>query len=409
MRSYHPFTEREAIDYARSIPQFFEAGANLACSEIGDGNLNLVFQVKDTISGKSIIVKQALPYAKVVGESWPLTLDRARIESEALKLQGRLCPDLVPKVYVYEPELALTVMEDLSDYTIMRKGLMDGNSYPLFAEHIADFLAHTLFFTSDFGMHQQEKKQLVKAFINPELCKITEDLIFDDPYTDSPNNQFEPGLAEEVQALWRDRELHMEAAILRQTFLTHAQALLHGDLHTGSIFIKPDSTKIIDPEFAYYGPMGFDIGAVIANLLLNFAGQEAWCKEDAGRIVFRTYLLETVRGLWNRLDRKFRHLWNTQTVDRMAETPGYQDWYMERLLQDTAGFAGCKMVRRIVGLAHVADIDGIEDDRKRGIAQRMALAIGTSLIKQNRRITSVEQLIDFAEAALDGSLDTANN
>lgn len=82
---------------------------------------------------------------------------------------------------------------------------------------------------------------------------------------------------------------------------------------------------------------------------------------------------------------------------------------MERLLQDTAGFAGCKMVRRIVGLAHVADIDGIEDDRKRGIAQRMALAIGTSLIKQNRRITSVEQLIDFAEAALDGSLDTANN
>lgn len=72
-----------------------------------------------------------------------------------------------------------------------------------------------------------------------------------------------------------DTALHFEVALLRHAFLTKAQSLLHGDLHTGSIFITKESTKVIDPEFAYYGPMGFDIGAVIANLLLNYAGQEA--------------------------------------------------------------------------------------------------------------------------------------
>ena len=51
---------------------------------------------------------------------------------------------------------------------------------------------------------------------------------------------------------------------------------------------------------------------------------------------------------------------------------------MSNLLQDTVGFAGAKMVRRVVGLAHVADIDKIEDAAARERAQRMALAIGTA-------------------------------
>ncbi len=83
MSAYHPLTEQEAIGIARSLSDFFPQDANLESREIGDGNLNLVFHIRDSGSGKSLIMKQALPYAKVVGESWPLTLDRARIESEA--------------------------------------------------------------------------------------------------------------------------------------------------------------------------------------------------------------------------------------------------------------------------------------------------------------------------------------
>ncbi len=48
-----------------------------------------------------------------------------------------------------------------------------------------------------------------------------------------------------------------------------AQALIHGDLHTGSIMVNEQDTKVIDPEFAFYGPMGFDVGTLLANLLLN--------------------------------------------------------------------------------------------------------------------------------------------
>ncbi|CAG7650968.1 Methylthioribose kinase [Paenibacillus solanacearum] len=400
MTAYHPLTEAEAIQYARTLPDLFTAGSELVSREIGDGNLNLVFHISEPATGKSIILKQALPYAKVVGESWPLTLDRARIESEALIIQESLCPELVPHVHAYVPELALTVMQDLSDHVIMRRGLMESNRYPLFAGHIGHFLAHTLFYTSDLGMNQQEKKERVKRFINPELCKITEDLIFDDPYMDSPNNDVPPAIRDAVEAVWSDAELHLEVAILREKFLTHAQALLHGDLHTGSIFIKPDSTKVIDPEFAYYGPMGFDIGAIFANLLLHYASREGWDKDAAARADFRGYLTATLREAWTAFEKEFRSLWDRHGVDRMAKTPGYQDWYIQQVLRDTFGFTGSKMVRRVHGLAQVADINKLEDAAAKERAQRIALAIGTALIKFNRQASSIEEMINIADSAV---------
>lgn len=154
-----PFYPQDAIELAKTLPGPFATDANLECREIGDGNLNLVFHITDQNSDKSIIIKQALPYAKVVGESWPLSLVRARIEREILQEEYRLCPGMVPEVYHYDDDLALTVMEDLSDHVIMRKGLIDGGTYPLFAQHIGEFMARTLFFTSDLGMNQQLKKR----------------------------------------------------------------------------------------------------------------------------------------------------------------------------------------------------------------------------------------------------------
>lgn len=396
MNAYHPLTESEAIERARSIPGVFAPGAELVCREIGDGNLNLVFHIREKNAKTGLILKQALPYAKVVGESWPLTLDRARIESEALIIQGKLAPGLVPKVYEYVPELALTVMEDLSDHVIMRRGLIEGNTYPLFAAHIGEFMARTLFFTSDFGMNQQEKKLRSGRFINPELCKITEDLIFDDPYTVSPNNNYDPGIEAEAAALREDRALHAEVARLRYGFLTKGQALLHGDLHTGSIFVTPESTKVIDPEFAYYGPMGFDIGAVLANLLLNAAAQGGRMADEAALRDYRAWLLDTVQSVWTEFESRFRALWAEHAVDRLLRESGYLDIFMQELLHDTFGYTGCKMVRRIVGLAHVADIDGIEDAELRNRARRVALAIGTELIKRHRRASSIGEMLDVA-------------
>lgn len=393
--AYRALTEQEAVQYVKEIPGLFSKGAELSSREIGDGNLNLVFDICEDATGKSVIVKQALPYARVVGESWPLTLDRARIESEALQIQYKLVPELVPQVYHFDAELALTVMENVGDHVIMRKGLIEGNRYPLFAKQIGKFLAHTLFYTSDLGAHPYEKKALVGRFINPELCKITEDLVFTDPYENAPTNNFNPLIRREVEAIWHNKPLKLEIAKLKYDFLTRADALLHGDLHTGSIFITKTSLKAIDPEFAYYGPLGFDIGAVIANLLLNYAGQHGLQNDQGERESYREYLLETVEDVWNEFVSQFVQLWHKHAKERSAHVEGLWESYVKRLIQDAAGYAGCKVLRRVIGLAGVADLNEIADEKVRAEAERLALAIGEALILERGNVGESTDITDI--------------
>ncbi|MEJ8546856.1 S-methyl-5-thioribose kinase [Brevibacillus borstelensis] len=397
--AYRALTEQEAVQYVKELPGLFAEGAVLSSREIGDGNLNLVFHIRDEARGKSVIVKQALPYARVVGESWPLTLDRARIESEALRIQYKYVPDLVPQVYRYDQELALTVMEDLSDHILMRKGLIEGRRYPSFAKQIGRFMAHTLFYTSDLGAHPYEKKTLVGTFVNPELCKITEDLVFTDPYENAPTNNFNPLIRREVEEIWKNKPLKLEIAKLKYDFLTRAEALLHGDLHTGSIFVTETSTKVIDPEFAYYGPIGFDIGAVIANLLLNYAGQHGLEQDEGKRESYREYLLTTVEDVWNEFVSQFVQLWHKQAKERSAHVEGLWQSYVKRLIQDTAGFAGCKILRRVIGLAGVADLNSISDEKTRAEAERLALLIGQELILKRGGIEESTDITDIVRNA----------
>ena len=54
-----------------------------------------------------VVAKQALPYVRCVGDSWPLTLERATFEYLALKEQRALCPDRIPEVYHFDKNKAL--------------------------------------------------------------------------------------------------------------------------------------------------------------------------------------------------------------------------------------------------------------------------------------------------------------
>jgi 5-methylthioribose kinase len=386
---YEGLTEATAVALSKQL-NLFPSDAELTSREIGDGNLNYVFQITEAKSGKRIILKQALPYAKVVGESWPLTIKRAEIEAKALKKHGELALGLVPAVYAVDNDLAVTVMEDLSDLTIAREGLINGEAYPKLSQHIGSYLARTLFNTSDFALHPFEKKELVTEFSNPELCKITEDLVFTDPFFDHETNDFEPELREAVEQIWSNGALRLEAAKLKRSFLTEAEALLHGDLHTGSIFASPSETKVIDPEFAFYGPIGFDVGMFLANLYV-----QTFTRGGDSREV----IVDHIRQTWNVFEEEFTHLWEQQGIEVFKDTPGYKEFVLEKIFSDAAGFAGCELIRRTIGLAHVKDLDSIDDADRRIRAKKQVLQAGQTLILKRGELSSIEEvLVSLKEA-----------
>ncbi|AHG93256.1 Methylthioribose kinase (plasmid) [Gemmatirosa kalamazoonensis] len=387
------FTDFEALDVA----------------EVGDGNVNFVFLVTQRgAPERTVCVKQAVPYLRCVGESWPLTRHRMDVEVRALREFGALCPQHVPAVYAADSEMSLVVMQRLCNHRILRLGLIDGLVYPRMSDHISTYLARTLFFTSDLYLAPDAKKAAVAGASNPELCRITEDLVFTHPYDDSPTNAYPPGLPPRaIERLQRNPPLRAAVGEMKYAFMTATEARLHGDLHTGSVMANAEETFVIDPEFSFYGPMGFDVGAFIANLFLAYVAQEHR-QRDAGRdpAPYREWLLQSAVETWEGFERKFLALWREHEADgtgfigrdldgESAEV--FRAAFMRHVFADTLGFAACKMMRRIVGLAKVADIAGITDVAARTLAEVRALRIAEHLILSRHAFGSIGAVVAAVE------------
>ncbi len=375
--------------------------ADWRIEEVGDGNLNLVFKVRNGEAG--VAVKQALPYVRLVGESWPLPLSRAHYEHMALRLEAKYAPGLVPKVIHYDETLALIVMELLEPHIIMRRGMIAATSYPRFANDITTFMARTLYFTSDLAMPADARKTLIADFAgNTALCKITEDLIFTEPYMTADRNRWTTPQLDALAATVRaDGDLKIAISRLKLKFLSSAEALIHGDLHTGSVMVTDKDTRVIDPEFAFVGPMGFDVGAILANLLMSYFSQEGHEEKPRDRDPYRQWILDTVEEVWTGFRAKFLELWRHNPAGDgypkvlFADERGRQrldlerEAYMDRLFEDSLGFAAAKMIRRILGLAHNIDFEWIKDQDRRARCEARSLRLARELMVNTASFRSV--------------------
>jgi 5-methylthioribose kinase len=415
---FEALSSSELSAYLRNVPEVYallDEPGELNIAEVGDGNLNFVYFASNARAPeKSVVVKQAPPFLRLVGKSWPLTRHRMEREVAALRRFGALCPQHVPRVYHADSELFLMVMQRLSSHRILRQGLMDGIVYPSFSAHISAYLAHTLFYGSDLFLSPDVKKQAVRDAVNSELCNITEDLVFTYPFEDHPSNVYSPAFPRaEIERLRQSPPLRVAVAEMKWAFMNDAEALLHGDLHTGSIMVNQTETYVIDPEFAFYGPMGFDIGAVLANLLLAYFSRD-WHdrRESGGRVDalgvdgYRGWLLDQVTAVWNGFEGTFLKLWRDHESRRknrfVGDDPGgvcaeaYRSRFMQRLLAQSLGFAGCKMIRRIVGVAKVADITSIADNALRADVEVRVLRCAERLLAERNAIGNIAQVIALA-------------
>jgi len=379
------------------IKEYLEEG-EINIDEIGDGNLNFVYIVRNKTHEKSLIVKQAVPYLRIAGEGFPLSRERMNYEIRALTFYEELVPNLVPKIYYADEVMSLVIMENLSEHTIMRKGLIDTIFYPNFSEHISTFLAQTLFYSSSLYLNSIEKRALIDRFNhNTELCKLTEDFVFTAPFMDDETNEINPELLEEAAILFKESEFKKNVLKLKYIFMTQNDALLHGDLHTGSIMLNEKETYVIDPEFAFVGPFAFDIGALIANMI-NAYISHFYRSEDSK---YQAWILESIGEIYTQFEAKFLELWaqhpnSALLKEGFIEEKGLDEFkrlFMKNIFSQSIGFAGCKMARRVFGIAGVEDIRGIEDREKRKKAEMMALRVGNDLILNYEDIFDVEGLL----------------
>jgi len=411
---YRALSENTVADYLAGLPDIAArlggTAADWSVTEVGDGNLNLVFIVEGPDG--SVCAKQSLPYVRLVGEGWPMPLERAFFEHSCLTEHGAHVGRLIPEIYNYDPLLFAIVMERLSPHIIMRQGMIRAVRYPHFAEHISTYLARSLFFTSDLALAAREKKRKMKVFCdNTELCNITEDLIFTDPYREHERNRWTSPQLDGIAGSFRqDAELKVAVSRLKLKFMSSAEALLHGDLHTGSVMVTEEDSRVIDPEFAFFGPMGFDIGAVIGNLLLNYFSQDGHATVDESREDYQDWVLKTTEQVWTEFARKFLALWSDGAAgdayphDLFADAAGVEalelerQAYLRRLFADTIGFGAAKMIRRILGLAHNIDLEWIEDPDRRAACETRCLTLARDMMVNTSDFRSIADVTAAARA-----------
>ncbi len=368
----------DVVEYlAEKLPDFLGRG-ELVCSEIGDGNVNFVFRVKSAKNGKSVIVKQADKVTRSSGR--PNSLDRSRIENELLLLENEWAPGMVPEVYLYDPVMSCIIMEDIGHYENLRYAMMKRETFPTLSSDLGRFLALTLIKSTDIVLSPAKKKELVKRYINPQMCEISERLVFTEPYMEGRETEQKKESPEIIRSFLSDSRLVLEAAKLKVKFQTQAQSLLHGDLHSGSIFAVPGDTKVLDPEFAFYGPAGYDIGNVIAHFIFAWVNCVVLDEPSEKRSAFLKWTENTICQTIDNFRSTAEEIIRRNGTDPFSNREGFSVWYVNGILADSAGYAGTELIRRVVGTAGVKDIRAIEPCEKRNSAREIVMKIAKKLI-----------------------------
>jgi 5-methylthioribose kinase len=279
---------------------------------------------------------------------------------------------------------------------VWRGALNDGEIHAEAATTLGTYVARIAFHTSDLGMDPEDRKRLLARTVNPELCRITEDLVLTEPLRVHEHNRYEPDLEPLVAALRADEAAVDGLSVLKHRFMTHGEALIHGDLHTGSVMVGGGRTVAIDPEFAFYGPVGFDLGAIWANAIIATVRGAILGRPP----VFMAHVEDIVPASWTAFLDELARLW-PERVDG-SFTEGMRATWLRTVWDDALGFAGAKSMRRMIGFALVADIQSLELPMRLR-AKRIVLAVARQLLVERDTIAGPADLAGVVRAALEST------
>lgn len=377
--------EKKLIDLVLEKTNLFDHTENINIAEVGDGNVNYIYRVNN--GDKSVIVKFADDFIRD-SDTRALSTKRNEIEYEILRRQDLLCPNSVPKVYFYSEEMNCIVMEDLSDFDVLREGLKEYKTYPHLATAMSRFLYDVLFKTTDLVMDEAEKKELAGELVNIDMCEISERLVFTEPYMNNQGlNRYASENNDFVQeTLYNNEELKLEVAKLKNKFMNNTQSMIHGDLHSGSIFISNDDFKVFDPEFSFYGPMGYDIGNVVASLAISYVVAELENIEETKS--YRDWLVTTIKDMVDGFISIYNEEYSQDVNTHMFNNEAFKSYYLKDIIADTAGYAGTEMIRRTVGVAKVWDLDRVQDHPNIAMIERTVVNIAKDFILERTDISS---------------------
>lgn len=206
------------------------------------------------------------------------------------------------------------------------------------------------------------------------MVELTRQYIFQRPYdaedkTNSCSSELVP-LVAEVRA---DSTVKAAVGELLGKFSNKQECLVHGDLHSGSVMVRGDSIKVFDAEFAFIGPAAFDVGLLLIQFCVSWIAHRQ--SHQPGSALLNT-LADALRTMWS----VYCH---ESQLDGKAK---------DAMWREALGFGACEGMRRVIGAAHLADLNGLP--RAESTVMRLCQEL---LVKREESAASVNELLVLME------------
>lgn len=229
----------------------------------GEGNMNVVVRV--STNQRSFILKQSRPYVQKY-QDIPAPLGRIQTEHTFYKVTEH--PELkmhLPEIIAFDPAEHLIMMSDLGqgdDMTI------------LYSERTCSTQSLSLLVKILNRLHQIKPPSHYPE--NKELRSLNHQHVFVLPFI--MDNGFDldgvqMGLQELSTPYKKDFPLKTVIEELGKLYMSQGATLLHGDYYPGSWMKTSDQLYILDPEFSFVGYKEFDVGVLIAHLIIASSDQ----------------------------------------------------------------------------------------------------------------------------------------
>lgn len=371
--------EQEIVTYVRSIEPLlrgrFKTDRNIVCREIGDGNLNLVFLLSD-YEGSKICVKKSLPYVRMIGSEWPLDADRIIHERVSLEIFSMISPGTVPKVYDGDSELHVITMEALVPGATVRSCVVAGVECPGIGKAVGDFVGRVARTCKPSDIQVLGYDSDRPLFRNDNMTDVTRLLVFEEPFLeDVHRNHFPQELSKSVRYYRSNPAVIAAALTARNVFEERKEALIHGDLHTGSIMKMNSGEYIIfDTEFSRFGPVMFDLGVFVANLI--FAAIRSLQMNDVDACLS---WLQEIEDSWKYF----------VSASQLFKIDFENHEYREReYLRSLGEFCVIELGRRVIGLAKVPELENFHS--------RQGVQVGSYALRCAELIASSAQELNVS-------------
>ena len=314
-------TDETLPDYLRALG-LLAPGEVASVEKAGDGNINWVRRVRvpgeGSPGGRSWIVKQARPALERFPE-YQVSTERIVFEHRYGERARPFDRDgVLPLVHGFDPEARVLILEDLGDAERLDHALARGAGASEAAARLGGLLGRVHAGTGD--------PRLANAFANDAMRRLHGEHIFVLPLREN-DFPIRPAVLSRARALREDAALVRIADAAYARYLEPAGALVHGDVQAGNVLLAAAGPKLLDAEIAHVGDPAFDVGTLLAHLVLPAAAR--------GRL---GAALPGAAAAWD--------------AYRAAHGRGAPP------LADALRYAGLELLRRTIGAARVAAVEG---------------------------------------------------